>query len=374
MARTRSVPVALAAAAGLSLVAVGLSPASGASPDDPVRVADGLNNPRQLAVGPGQRLYVAEAGTSDSCTAIPGVDESVQFCGLTGSVTQVRGSAQERVVTGLPTLAFNGELMGASDVDVRGNSIAVLVGGMAAGASARDGLGPQFADFGTLQTGRLKHTPITGADLDVAADLNAYEAASNPDGSTPPDSNAVGFAALDSKNWVVTDAGGNYLREVGKRGESTVAVFPDGDPVPNPFAPPGVEVSPQAVPTDVVVGPDGAYYVSQLTGFPFPADASTIWRVTRDGEVSDYATGLTAVTSLAWKGGTLYAVQYDDENFLDGQFVGSLRQVTPGGSVHDAVASGLPSPYGVAIRGNSAFVTTGSTSSGDGAVVRVDLR
>lgn len=372
MVRTRSVPVALAAAAGLSLVAAGLSPASGASSDDPVTVADGLNNPRQLAVGPGQRLYVAEAGTSGSCNSIPGVTPEVQFCGLTGSVTEVRGSTQQRVVTGLPTLAFNGELMGASDVDVRGNSIAVLVGGMAAGSTARDGLGDEFADFGTLQTGRLKHAPITGADLDVAADLNAYEVASNPDGNTPPDSNAVGFAALDAKNWVVTDAGGNYLREVGKRGESTVAVFPNGAPVPNPFGP-GM-IPPQAVPTDVVVGPDGAYYVSQLTGFPFPADGSTIWRVTRDGRVSEYATGLTTVTSLAWKGNTLYAVQYDDVNFLNGQFIGSLRQVTPGGSVHDALASGLSSPYGVAIRGNSAYVTTGSTSSGGGAVLRVDLR
>lgn len=370
MVRTRSVvPVAVAAAAGL--VAVGLSPASGASAADPVTVADGLNNPRQLAVGPGQRLYVAEAGAGDSCSPIVEDDEELQFCGLTGSVTEVGRSTQERVVTGLPAMAFNGELMGASDVDVRGNTVTVLVGGMAAGASTRDDLGPQFADFGTLQTGRLQHAPITGADLDVAADLNAYEATSNPDGNTPPDSNAVGFAALDSKNWVVTDAGGNYLREVGKRGESTVAVFPNGDPVPNPFGP--GEIPPQAVPTDVAVGPDGAYYVSQLTGFPFPSGGSTIWRVTPDGRVSDYATGLTTVTSLAWQGETLYAVQYDDVNFFDGA-TGSLRRVTPGGSVHEAVASDLPAPYGVATRGNSAYVTTGSTSSGDGAVIRVDLR
>lgn len=372
MAHIRSVPVALAASVGIGLGAIGLAPASGASSDGPVTVASGLNNPRQLAVGPGQRLYVAEAGTNDSCSPIAGVDEAIQFCGLAGSVTQVRGATQERVVTGLPTLTFNGELMGASDVDVRGNSIAVLVGGMAIGASARDGLGGDFERFGTLQTGRLGQAAITGADLDVAADLNAYEVASNPDGNTPPDSNAVGFAALDSKNWAVTDAGGNYLREVGKRGESTIAVFPDGAAVPNPFGP--GEISPQAVPTDVVVGPDGAYYVSQLTGFPFPTDGSTIWRVTRDGQVSEYATGLTTVTSLAWQGDTLYAVQYDDANFLDGQFIGSLRQVTPGGSEHEAVASHLSAPYGVAIRGKSAYVTTGATSSGDGAVVRVDLR
>jgi hypothetical protein len=29
----------------------------------------------------------------------------------------------------------------------------------------------------------------------------------------------------------------------------------------------------------VVVGPDGAYYVSQLTGFPFPVGAANVYRV-----------------------------------------------------------------------------------------------
>ncbi len=82
----------------------------------------------------------------------------------------------------------------------------------------------------------------------------------------------------------------------------TVAVFPNGPPAPNPFPFPPPFIAPQAVPTDVAVGPDGAFYVSQLTGFPFPTGGSTIWRVTSDGQVSAYATGLTMVTSLAWKG------------------------------------------------------------------------
>lgn len=376
---------AVTAVIGLSLVVFGIPPAyaggnghggghgGGQSHDDePVTVATGLNNPRQLTIGQGNRLYVAEAGSAAACDPITGVGAEYEFCGLTGSVTEVRGDQQRRVVTGLPALGFNGEIMGASDVDMRGNRISVLVGGMAGAASARDLLPEEYAAFGTLQTGRLRWAPLDGDDLRLTADLLAHEVATNPDGNEPPDSNAVGLAALGSDRWAVTDAGGNSLMIVNRDGERTLAVFPNGAPAPDPFGGPGM-IPPQAVPTDVVVGPDGAYYVSQLTGFPFPTGASTIWRVTRHGDVSAYATGLTMVTSLAWKGRTLYAVQLDDGNFFDGH-VGSLREITRGGDVHEAVVDGLPAPYGVAIRGSSAYITLDSISSGGGSVVRVDLR
>lgn len=369
--RSRTTATAATAALVLGLAALGGLPASAAPPGEPVTVATGLNNPRQLSIGPGHTLYVAEAGSAAACEPIPGVDAAYALCGMTGSVTEVSRSGQRRVVTDLPALGFNGEVLGASDVQVRGTSIAVLIGGMAGAATARDGLADAFADFGTLQTGSLRSAPLTADDLALVADINAFEVASNPDGNDPPDSNAVGFAPLGAKHWAVTDAGGNTLLTAGDDGVSTVAVFPNGDPVPNPFGP-GM-IPPQAVPTDVAVGPDGAYYVSQLTGFPFPTGASTIWRVTPDGQVSAYATGLTMVTSLAWRDGVLYAVQLDDGNFFDGH-VGSLREVTPGGSMHDAVVDGLSAPYGLAIRGTSAFVTVDSVSSGGGSVLQIELR
>lgn len=370
--RPAAAVTAITTAIGLSLISLAAVPANAGPPSDEiVTVATGLNNPRQLSVGPGQRIYVAEAGVADVCEAIPGVGPEFQVCGLTGSVTEVSRSGQRRVVTDLPTLDFNGEVVGASDVDVQGNRIAVLIGGMAAASTARVDLGDEYAAFGTLRTGSLRSAPVAGADLDLVADVLAHEVANNPDGNVPPDSNAVGFTSLGDQHWAVTDAGGNTLLSVGHGSESTVAIFPNGDPAPSPFG--GPDISPQAVPTDVAVGPDGAYYVSQLTGFPFPTGASSIWRVTPDGEATVYATGLTMVTSLEWRGDTLYAVQLDDSNFFDGH-VGSLRRITPGGSEHEAVASGLSAPYGVAIHGHWAYLTVDSVSSGDGSVIRVDLR
>lgn len=369
---TKATATAVTAVVCLSLIALVGPPATAGPPsDDAVTVATDLNNPRQLSIGPGGALYIAEAGTADSCAPVLGVAPEVEVCGLTGSITAVRHGHQRRVVTDLPTMTLNGEVVGASDVIVRGNRIAVLTGGPTVAASVRDSLPVEYADLGTLRTGSLRSVPISGDALRLAADVSAYEVANNPDHNDPPDTNAAGFAALNAHRWAVTDAGGNTLLMVGRHGERTIAVFPAGAPVPNPFGP--GEVAPQAVPTDVAIGPDDAYYVSQLTGFPFPTGGSTIWRVTRNGDVSAYATGLTMVTSLAWKGRTLYAVQLDDGNFFDGH-VGSLRRVTPGGSVHEAIATGLSAPYGLAIRGHSAFISVDSTSSGGGSVIRLDLR
>ena len=70
----------------------------------------------------------------------------------------------------------------------------------------------------------------------------------------------------------------------------------------------------QAVPTAAAKGPDGAIYVSQLTGFPFPVGGASIWRIVPGHAPTKYATGLTNVTDLAFgRDGSLYAVQITDQ-------------------------------------------------------------
>ena len=70
------------------------------------------------------------------------------------------------------------------------------------------------------------------------------------------------------------------------------------------------------MPTAVVRGPDGAWYVSQLTGFPFTKGSASIWRIGSSGEPKVYASGLTNVTDLAFHGRTLYAVQIATDGLL----------------------------------------------------------
>jgi hypothetical protein len=135
----------------------------------------------------------------------------------------------------------------------------------------------------------------------------------------------------------------------------------------------------QAVPTSVAVGPDGALYVSQLTGFPFPANGASIFRVVPGRAPTVYASGLTNVTDLAWSHGRLYAVQIAAEGLISPTGfpapVGSLVRVHRGdNSTEDTVAGGLPSPYGVAIRHGAAYVSTCTLcGAGQGEVTRIPL-
>jgi len=131
----------------------------------------------------------------------------------------------------------------------------------------------------------------------------------------------------------------------------------------------------QAVPTAAVVGPDGAVYVSQLTGFPFPVGGSTIWRVEQGGEPTPYATGLTHVVDLAFgPDGTLWAVELAMNGLLSGDITGALVSIAPGGGEATVVASdGLMMPGGVAVAADgTVYVANGSQMPGGGSIVTLD--
>ncbi|MFW5472089.1 ScyD/ScyE family protein [Knoellia sp. CPCC 206450] len=282
--------------------------------------------------------------------------------GPSGSIARVNGNGSvSRVVTGLPSVANEQDATGPSDIAFTGNSKFAVSIGLGAPPSFRDDLGSAGAWLGHVLTGDLR----TGA-LQSAGDLVAQEESNNPDG-TDLDSNPVGLARWGN-TYVVADAGANA---VVRTNGTTVTALP---PVPafGPAAPfPGFPAD--AVPTDVVRGPDGAWYVSQLVGYPFEKGASSIWRVVPGSMPTKWATGLTNVTSLAFAGdGSLYAVEIAENGLLNGP-IGRLAKVTRGGSTHATVAAGLFAPYGVAVRGSNAFVTTGSVLPGGGQVVRIAL-
>lgn len=352
------------AAVGATVVtaaALAAAPAAGAN-GGPTVVASGLNSPRQLTFSPGGSLYVAEAGVGgdDACAEHPEFGESC--VGPSGSIARVgSGGSVSRVVTGLPSLASESDAIGPSDLTFTGNHQYAVVIGLGAPPDFRDDLGAAGSRLGHVLKGDLRTSGVTDA-----GDLVAYEASVNPDG-TDLDSNPVGLARWGN-TYVVADAGAN---SVVRTNDTTVATLP---PVPafGPNAPfPGFPAD--AVPTDVVRGPDGAWYVSQLVGYPFEKGSSSIWRVVPGSAPTKWATGLTNVTSIDFADdGSLYAVEIAQNGLLSGP-IGRLAKVTPGGSTHATVAGGLFAPYGVATRGSQAWVTTGSVIPGGGQVVRIDL-
>ena len=86
----------------------------------------------------------------------------------------------------------------------------------------------------------------------------------------------------------------------------------------------------EAVPTAVTVGPDGALYVSELNGIPYPTGYSSIIRIsdptattgfdgkTPSGVPQAYASGFSEVNGLAFNNGTgdMYVLEYVNSNAI----------------------------------------------------------
>jgi hypothetical protein len=188
------------------------------------------------------------------------------------------------------------------------------------------------------------------------ADLQAYEEENDPAGDgTDEGSDPFDLARLAGGETLIVDAAGNDLLEADSAGRiDWVATFPAQNGI-------------QAVPTSVAVGPDGAYYVGELTGFPAPLGLSRIWRIApgthharcgSDAACSVVATGFTSIIDLAFgPDGRLYVAQLDDSGWPAAEGGGGT-----GGSVHactvstgtcQTVVSGIPILTSIAFRGST---------------------
>jgi hypothetical protein len=328
-------------------------------------VAQGLHGPRGVTFGSGD-LYVAEAGEGGTGPCIAG-GEGPSCYGRTGSVTRVRHGKQVRVLKRLPSLSNQGTHdapIGPSDLRVIGRHTIVLSMGLGGAPSER----AKLPKLGQRQLGHLLAFDARTGRAVSLGDLARHEAKANP--VNEPNSDPTGLVQAGGGRFLVTDSGGNDLVRTRLGTVRTVAA------IHNRMSTGPSPVSYESVPTDVVRGPDGAYYVSELTGFPFIPGAARIWRVVPGQTPTVWASGLTNVTSLAFAGKRLYAVQIADKGLLDpGGPIGSLRRVFPdvSGKPSRPVASGMFAPYGVAIHRGAAYVSTGAVASSGGTVIKVPL-
>ena len=72
-------------------------------------VAEGLDNPRGIGFGPDGALYVAESGSGGAGPACIAEPRGSEACfGRTGAVTRITKRSQQRVLSGLPSVAEEG--------------------------------------------------------------------------------------------------------------------------------------------------------------------------------------------------------------------------------------------------------------------------
>jgi len=91
-------------------------------------IADGLDNPRGIGIGPDGGVYVAEAGSGGAGPCAPG-PEGIRCYGLSGAISRIdlRTLRVERVTSGLPSLATDGDFAaGPQDISFQGRGNAYL--------------------------------------------------------------------------------------------------------------------------------------------------------------------------------------------------------------------------------------------------------
>ncbi|PWT87602.1 MAG: hypothetical protein C5B55_14505 [Blastocatellia bacterium] len=335
-----------------------IAPRSNSEPAISV-VVDGLHSPRGLAFGPGNILYVAEAGDADHA----------------GSIIEVRNSMSQNpdartIVEGLPTIGDEGEFIGVDGISVLGR-------GANSAIYAIMGLSPQGT--GNNVFGNLFKIDSKGSTENLT-NVGSYDFQWTGDHSYLweefPDANPYGVLAVPGHIYVA-DAGANTLNEVLADGSVRVlAYFPN-------------EVIRDAIPTCVAQGPDDALYIGTLAlvdTFVFGPSAK-VYRVdpTQVNLNDPSATPMTLWASGLWpingctfgSDGSFYASQLFTNPDINNDFdhpQGDVVQIPfSNPSVHAFLTGGtLSFAGGVAVSPNgNVFVSDGTAFVPEGRVVRL---
>jgi hypothetical protein len=370
-------------------------------------VASGLNQPKKITIAPDGSLLVALSGDAvapASCT-----DGTEPSClDESGAIDRVTPSGHVSTIIGnLPSISSGGggesgppSATGPAEALYQHGSLQVLFQNTGIDpTTGQETYGPSAALLGDL----VQYRPFATGPGTVEAAFGPFEAANNPDqgegtavqyGEPAIDSDPYSFVPYRG-GYAVADAAGDDLLYVSPSGSiSVLAVFPTiaetappGDLGPDQTTPEPVEAQP--VPTAVAVGPDGALYVGELGGDPFGVGTESIYRVVPGQAPKVVASGLTAVSDIAFDhSGRLLVLEIDQAGLNDPATAsgglptpGALIRVGWNGQQTVVATTGLEYPTGLAVGpGNVAYVSnwgvlsaTGGPDGLSGEVVSVQL-
>jgi hypothetical protein len=332
--KRRSLPlharVPLAAVAAAATLASGCTDTSGPSAPKISGLSVTLDNPR---IPPASVTLAAPVFDLDVAP-----DGSLLAAIASAGVASIRGTATELIAP----------LPGVSGVASVGSGEAVAVTG---GSLDPSQIFPTSRKLFRVSAGRVREL----------ADLWAFEQEFNPDAlwnqsAMAIESNPFDVAVLNGGHVLIADAAANDILLV--EANSTI----DWVAVLTPVSTPG----PQPVPTSVALGPDGAYYVGELTGFPGTPGLSRVWRIAPasrrvvcpSAACTVVLSGFTSIMDLTFgPGGTLYVVEFDEAGWIGVEGNG-FAKTAAGGTVNacnvatgscSVRASGLSLPTAVAV-------------------------
>jgi hypothetical protein len=325
-----------------------------------------------VTIGPDGTIYVVEAGSGgDQCFQGP---KGPRCVGGSGSIAAIRDGQVDRVVTGLPSFDQGGSVFGPEHAVLLADDAFLVTVGLAADTDEREDVPAPYGDLmGTIVRVRA------GGSAEVFADLGAFEHEHNPDSAdvnSSLESNPYGILlAPDGTLWA-TDAAGNDLLRVAADGTiETEAVFHvrmvpppiDRSATPDPSAAP-VLIPMQSVPTGMAIGPDGALYVTQLTGVPYPVGGARVVRIVPGQPPQLDGFGLTNAMDLAFgPDGTLYVVEFAVHGRTSGDPTGAVVAIPPGGGPAVVIATeGIVHPGGITVDAAGTIFITNSAEGPQG--------
>lgn len=334
-------------------------------------VATGLNVPKGLVYDrEHQRLLIAEAGVAAGdtgpCAPGGGIFSGGTMCyGATGSVysfSLAPNGQSGRIVTGLPSISNPAQqfVFGLHDLSLFGGRLRGVFG-MFGTTAMRTALGPGAADLGQVvafgKSGRV--TPIADVAA-LEAQLNGNQAQSNPYGIATGE-----FGTLIANEGVpsVGNVGGDDVLRLKDGTLTQLVAFPPRAPAADPNA----TVDP--VPSSVVQGPDGAFYVSELTSFPTTyVGEARVWRVVPGQAPTVFASGFTTIADIAFDSqGRLLVAQLGPQT--------ALIRVNKDGTRTLLASTQLDDPGGIAVINDHTFYVTNNSGGvgGDGQLLKITL-
>jgi hypothetical protein len=320
-------------------------------------VADGLDNPRQLSLGPEGGLFIAEAGrgSTDPSDCV-GEGEEAMCVGTTGEVTFVRNP--RGAVPDVRTIADG--FLSAAGPD---GSFAVGSDGVTWTSAGKLFVPMTWAPPDVLsspllgeQSGQLLRVNRATGNSWPIADIAGFEEDNDPN-NDGVESNPYAALGLPNGNVLVADAAGNDVLKVRPDGHISVfAVFPN------------LKSGEDYVPTSLARDDHGNIYVGGLASET--PGKGRVTKLSSSGDKLKTWRGFTTVTGVAvGDDGSLFVSElfanadFSDPNFDPSQ-VGQVTHVAPNGDRHSVL---VPLPAGIAVDDKGwVFVAAWSVAPSDG--------
>ena len=367
---TRIVPLLLGASLALAACTDEdpITTDGASSPNEPTKAvsaaasssvfATGLIFPRGLDFGPDGNLYVAEAGTGGS-NFTDGLCPQVlpplgpYTGGLTGRISRVDGSGNRTTVADrLPSaIEQNGGVLGPADVGFAGTQLyALIVAGCSHGNT-------------DTPSGLFRINPDGSQTLvaDLSQFIQAHPVANPDDEDFEPDGSFYSLVFAD-RFLVSLEANHGELDRIDPLNGNISRI---------------VDISASQghiVPTASAYR-NGVFYVGNLGEFPIIPGSSKVLAITRQGAVSDFATGFTTILGLAFdQQGRMLVLETSRLPGFPTPDRGRVVRLNPDGS-RNTIIDGLNFPTAIAVGpdGDLYISVNGYGPPVPGDILKVDL-